>query len=281
MSGSPGTPQNMVTGFKPHRRQFLDFARSYLTGREEHDAPYRLKIDHTFRVTAHSLRCTQGLPDSLRLTAALCALYHDLGRFSQLKEFGTFHDGASINHAHRSVSELERLGWIPGDYPRRSEIINAIRLHNQKTLTEPLTPAGEFFYHLLRDCDKTDVLSVLKGHYQTAGDRESYLTLGLANEERITPLVMEAVLSGHIVDVRDIRTCHDFKLLQLGWIFDFNFRESYQYVLARRDFQDILAAIPRNLLPSDFINFFENRLITELPRKRTVQIVAKCAGLIR
>jgi hypothetical protein len=269
----------MISGFRPHRQQFLAHARSYLTDSTEHDAPYLLKIDHTFRVTAHSLRNTTGLPSPVRLAAALSALYHDLGRFSQLKEFGTFHDGASINHAQRSVSELERLAWLPPGLPYREEIITAIRLHNQKLLTAPLSPVGEFFYHLLRDCDKTDVLAVLKGHYLTAGDRDSFLTLGMISEEAVTPTVLDAVLSGHIVDIRDVRTRHDFKLLQLGWITDIHYLESYRFMLKRQDFQDILAAIPSRLLPPDFHAFYMNRLREELQKKKAIQGVARAAGL--
>ena len=130
----------MIPGFTYHKKNFTEYARDFLGSDEESDAPYRLKIDHTLRVVGHSLQYTETLPDSIRLAAALAALYHDLGRFSQYKEFSTFHDGSSCNHAFRSVEELEKLGFLSPLQPFRREIIDSIRLHNQKQLDEPITP---------------------------------------------------------------------------------------------------------------------------------------------
>lgn len=269
----------MIPGFANHKTKFLHYTRSFLGSDPESEAPYRLKIDHTFRVVGHSLQYTEPLPDSIRLASAIAALYHDLGRFSQYKEFSTFHDGSSCNHALRSVDELEKLGFLPPSQPYRKEIIDAIRLHNQKRLSEPLPPSSTFFYHLLRDCDKTDVLAVLKGHYQSAGNRDRYLTLGLSEEPKISPEVIAALEAGHIVDLRHLRTVHDFKLLQIGWIFDIRHRETYEFILSRKDFQAILDTIPPDLLPVDFRRNFDGMLKKELDRKVSVVDAARQAGL--
>lgn len=269
----------MIPGFKIHQEHFRTYTQQFLCADEDQNAPYRLKIQHTYRVVAHSLHYSAALPAPIRLAAALAALYHDIGRFSQFAEYGTFHDAQSCNHARRSVDVLQKAGFLPPQTPHRAAIIKAIHLHNRKALDAPLRPEEAFFYHLLRDCDKTDVLSVLKGHYQSAGDRNSYLTLGLDKEDRISQSVLNTLRSGNIVDIGDVSTRHDFKLLQIGWIYDFHFLESYRFVLGRNDFRDILATIPSDLLPQDFIDSFDTMLKRETEKKRSIIHEAREAGL--
>ncbi len=269
----------MIAGFKPFHELFLAYAGTFLSGDAEADAPFQLKIDHTLRVVAHSLQYTPDLPQTVRLSAALAALFHDLGRFSQFSEHGTFHDGSSCNHAQRSVEVLEKLRCLPPGLPHRAEIVDAIRLHNQKSLQEPLSLAGSFFYHLLRDCDKTDVLAVLRGHYQSADDRDRYLTLGLSDQPSISPEVLADLHSGRIVDIRHLHTVHDFKLLQIGWIYDIHFEPAYRFILSRQDFQAILATIPPRLLPTGFAALFATMQAREHSRKHPVLQTAVAAGL--
>ncbi len=280
MISRAGLKALMIPGFKQHREQFVAFTRRFLRGSTELDAAFQLKIDHTLRVVSHSLRFTVGLPHPIRFSAALSALYHDIGRFPQYQEYKTFNDGASLNHAFRSVEELESGGLLPPTVPFRHELIESIRLHNQKALSKPLPKRSAFFYHLLRDCDKADVLSVLKGHYQSAGDRDRYLTLGLSDEAVLSPQVIGAFRDRHIVDFNMLRTIHDYKLLQISWIFDIHFSETYRFLLDRNDFLDILATIPVQLLPERFAEDFSDLLERESFKKQTVQEAARAASLL-
>jgi len=270
----------VIPGLRPYQEQFLTYAGAFLCGDKELDAPYQLKIQHTDRVMAHSLNFTCGLPDSIRFSAALSALYHDLGRFPQYKEHGSFHDDSTFNHALRSVEEIDRLNLLPPSLSYRKEIVTAICLHNQKKLNKPLTPQETFFYQLLRDCDKTDVLAVLKGHYRSAGDRNRYLTLGLSEKTTISPATINTLLSHQIIDMKDVRSVYDFKLLQISWIYDINFLESYLYILSRQDFQDILATIPAPLLPKGFIEQFPRILAEEQSKKKAIPDAAQAGGLL-
>ena len=79
------------------RRAFAEYTRAY----DPTDPKVRLKIEHTYRVAA---LCEQ-IARSLSLSGAdtdlawLAGLLHDVGRFEQLRRYGTFEDAKSIDHA--------------------------------------------------------------------------------------------------------------------------------------------------------------------------------------
>ena len=60
-----------------------------------------MKIVHTQAVADVMNRLTRrlGLTERMRRLAYLCAVYHDIGRFEQLKRYNTFSDAESFNHA--------------------------------------------------------------------------------------------------------------------------------------------------------------------------------------
>ena len=90
---------------RPHARQaFAEYTSHYNAA----DPKVKLKIDHTYRVAALCERIANSLslpPQDVDL-AWLCGLLHDVGRFEQLRRYGTFIDAKSIDHALMSVTVL-------------------------------------------------------------------------------------------------------------------------------------------------------------------------------
>lgn len=78
-------------------RTFQDYVDNY----NSQDAKVRLKIEHTYRVS----ELCESIAQSLHLDAKNCSLawllgmLHDIGRFEQLRNYGTFNDARSIDHA--------------------------------------------------------------------------------------------------------------------------------------------------------------------------------------
>ena len=74
---------------------------NYVAQYNAKDEKVKLKIDHTYRVAA---LCEQ-IAQSISLSADdvdiawFSGLLHDVGRFEQLRRFGTFNDAQSIDHA--------------------------------------------------------------------------------------------------------------------------------------------------------------------------------------
>ena len=138
---------------------------SYVSAYDRTDIKILLKEEHTERVAG---LCEQ-IAESLRLStedtdlAWLLGMLHDIGRFEQLRRFGTFADAKSVNHAALSADILFQEGMIHRFVQQESEDIvmqKAIRLHNVYELPQMESVREKMFCDILRDADKIDILKV-------------------------------------------------------------------------------------------------------------------------
>ena len=92
-------------------QKFLEYTSAYDDGS---DTRIKLKIIHTQRVTEVMEQLTAALPlsESDRELAYLCAVYHDIGRFEQLKRYHTFLDYKSIDHAQLGCEILRQGDFL-------------------------------------------------------------------------------------------------------------------------------------------------------------------------
>jgi hypothetical protein len=96
-----------------------------------------------------------------------------------------------------------------------------VRYHNRASL-----PVGEeerclFFLKMLRDADKIDIWRVVTDYYQNAGNkRNRTIELGLPDVDGVSGPVYESLMNGKIAQMADLKTLNDFKLLQIGWVYD-------------------------------------------------------------
>jgi len=88
---------------------------------------------------------------------------------------------------------------------------------------------------------------VVTEYYQHAGSsRNQTLELDLPDSEEVSGPVLEALMNERLVQVADLKTLNDFKLLQIGWIYDVNFPRTFQIVRENRYLEMILDALPQN-----------------------------------
>lgn len=148
--------------FDSHKaiRAFADYTANY----NDRDPKVRLKIDHTYRVAGLCRRIARSLdlPEEEVQLAWLCGLLHDVGRFEQLRRYGTFNDAQSIDHAACGAQVLFEEGHIR-DYledDTEDELLHqAVALHSVYRLP-PLDDRTLRFCQILRDADKIDILRV-------------------------------------------------------------------------------------------------------------------------
>ncbi len=192
------------------------------------DANVELKDQHT-RHTCGEMRY---LATELKLSHNDCliaetvALFHDLGRFEQFREYRTFVDAVSVNHACHSVGLLAELGLLAGLPAEEQEtIFAAIRLHNVKTLPTDLAPGTLLHARLIRDADKIDIYRVFHHYFELLRDDPESLkaNLDLPITSEFTPSVLQALLGRATIDYSQLRTSTDVTLLHLAWVYDINF----------------------------------------------------------
>ena len=167
---------------RPHARQaFAEYTSHYNAA----DPKVKLKIDHTYRVAALCERIANSLslpPQDVDL-AWLCGLLHDVGRFEQLRRYGTFIDAKSIDHALMSVTVLFEEGRLR-DYIAGTDedalLRTAIRLHNAYRLPEEMDDRTRMFCQILRD------MPVVKTSISLTGRSAAKISRSTVSESRLT-----------------------------------------------------------------------------------------------
>ena len=88
---------------------FEQYAHSFLTGNSDFDQGFELKIIHTKKVCSEIIELCKSLSldESKTNIAFVIALFHDLGRFEQYKNYQTYNDSISINHAALGIQILK------------------------------------------------------------------------------------------------------------------------------------------------------------------------------
>ena len=151
------------------RTQAKTVFQNYAAQYDRSDPKIALKIAHTYRVAelADSIARSFSLTREEIDFAWLLGLLHDIGRFEQVRRYGTFVDRYSIDHAELGADILfnERLIErfpVEGLSDQRIRIAEtAIRMHNKLKLSEDLDQETAFYCNLLRDADKVDIFRVV------------------------------------------------------------------------------------------------------------------------
>ncbi len=222
-------------GFLVDRQRVMEAFADYTSHYDNSDGKIKLKIDHTYRVAALCDRIARSLKlcmEDVEL-AWVTGMLHDIGRFEQLRRFGTFVDAESIDHAHYGVKTLFVDGKIR-DYLSINEesseytiIRKAIYNHSAYRVEEGLDERTEMFCDILRDADKIDILKV--SHDVPAEVIYNSNPQEMKNAV-VTEAVMEQFLEQHAI-LRSIkRTCVDNIVGYAALVFELVYPESLRIV---------------------------------------------------
>ena len=173
-----------------NRKNVINAFAEYVRNYDPSDEKIKLKIDHTYRVAGLCQRIAEslGLSEPDVDIAWLLGMLHDIGRFEQIRRFGTFNDVQSVDHAEFGADLLLKEGLIrkfaegyyeecelarSGNEEAEQIIKNnehhnkdtgllemAIRQHNKYRVKEDLTERQRMFCDILRDADKVDIFKV-------------------------------------------------------------------------------------------------------------------------
>ena len=91
-----------------NRKAVLNAFAGYVHYYDRSDGKIKLKIDHTYRVAVlcEKIADSVGLTGEDKDVAWLLGMLHDIGRFEQIRCFGTFNDGMSVDHAELGADIL-------------------------------------------------------------------------------------------------------------------------------------------------------------------------------
>ncbi len=228
---------------------FEEYVNEFMTGHPESDINYELKKNHTIRVRDAIIDVGKSISlneDDISIAEA-CAILHDVGRFEQHRRYGTFSDAKSENHAALGVKiirEHDTLTGFPAGY--REVIIRSVGCHNMAEIPEGFNPDSIEFLRLIRDADKIDILHLVTDYYMhcKSGTNRA-LELDLPDSETISDEVFKPLVSGQIAQIKNLRSLNDFKLYQMGWVYDLNYRRSLEIIKERQYLERLRKALPK------------------------------------
>ncbi len=204
------------------------------------DPMSQLKVEHSKRVAANAklIADYNGFTETMIVLAEVCGLLHDVGRYGQLKRYGTFKDADSINHGEFGYTELLRLGWLE-QLPQKVQecVLVATRLHNVREI--PLELEDETlltFLKLVRDSDKLDIYYVFYDAIKN-NNLQKYpeIVHNLDLESEPTPSIVDSLLTDpmHAISYKEAKSMADFLLIQVQWSYDMHSLGSYKIMSER------------------------------------------------
>lgn len=213
---------------KIDRDHVTDAFKRYAENYDLNDVKVKLKYDHTFRVADLSDRiaASLGMDEDEKDLAWACGMFHDIGRFEQLKRYHTFQDKKSVNHAALSADILFNEGLVRkfiDDSSMDPLIEKAVRLHNVLDLPENLSQTEYRYCTILRDADKADILRV---NCETPRTEIYDLPEKEFENSSITPEVYADVCALRNVDRKNSKTGIDFILGHICFVFGMVYPET-------------------------------------------------------
>jgi len=230
------------------RDWFLDYANRFQSLDPGVEKNIALKIGHTYRVCDNVCRIAKSLGmgrDDLALAEVL-ALFHDIGRFEQLKVFGSFDDRITVDHAKLGLKVLNSSG-VFCDLARseRRLLCRAIWLHNKYEIPETERGDAVLFSRLIRDADKLDILGVINEHFECRDlHPNSALDFGMKDKPGFSREAVSEILQGKMVRIPVLETMNDMRLMYLSWVFDIYFPVTLSCIDGRGYLTRLLANLP-------------------------------------
>ena len=266
------------------RKKVKNVFKKYTDNYDISDEKIKLKVDHTYRVAALSERIARslGLGDDDTNLAWLIGMLHDIGRFEQLKNYGTFSDAESIDHAHYGVELLFEDGLIEKfasenaakdlkgtkdlkETAVKSEnkeketkeiseldiLRTAIWNHSVYRVEEGLTDRVKRFCNIIRDADKIDILKV---NYDVTLEVIYDVTTEELKNSGVTDEVMKAFMEHHAVLRSLKKTPIDNLVGHAALVFELVYNESFKIVKEQGYIEKMLSYVSDN---QDTVKKFE------------------------
>lgn len=206
---------------------FRDYVDGFRLEGGKHHPMVELKLGHSARVAMVARTIAEDAAwtgDEVNL-AQIAGLLHDVGRFSQWAEFGTYRDSVSTNHAARGHTVLERsdvLAIVRTE--ERDRLVTSLLMHNLRDLPADVPEPSRALCELVRDADKLDLWEIIFGHV-VDGTLQDLLPERDA-EPVANPELLREIAETKRATYLHVRTLADYLLTSIAWVYDLNFPTS-------------------------------------------------------
>ena len=244
---------------------FREYVSHYNAGEEK----VRLKIEHTFRVAGLCRQIAEslGMEEEEQDLAWFTGLLHDVGRFEQLKNYGTFIDADSIDHAEYGAQILFGQGKIreyTGEESEDTLLWNAVRYHSAYRIPVMPEERTERFCHILRDADKIDILKV---NVDFPPEEIYNVSSRELRSCTVSEAVMEAFYEEHAILRSLKKTAVDHLVGHISLVYELQFPESRRIVNRQGYLPRLMAFESQNPVTTDQFRKIREYMENYLERK--------------
>ena len=232
------------------RLHFIEYANRYISNAGNMRPMMELKRVHCAFVAKNcrQLAVSNGWKNSEVYTAEAIGLLHDVGRFPQLEEFGTFRDDLSINHGERGWQAIQESGLLDELAPDlRDVILNSVRYHNVRIIPDNLPKEHYRWIELIRDADRLDIYRVVLDALENKKyEAHPDILLNLPPDREPSPLIVDLVQQKHPPAYSDLTCVADFLLVLLSWSYQMNYSATLEIMKERKIIERLAAHLPQN-----------------------------------
>ena len=225
-----------------------EYLKPFLSNQYKDDNYVLRNIIHAEKVVENILILADSLElsESEKNTAEVVALFHDIGRFWILLQEQS--ERQKYDHAQASVQYLITNHTFNSlDESVKENLIEVIQNHHLPETQKKDNSAVYFFMRLLRDADKLDLWRVTTDNLLNSKKRSLLAReLELNDKLVVTESFCQNILEGGIARKNEIITFSDYLLYQMSWVFDLNFKKSFQLLNQRQYMRYYYDALPKN-----------------------------------
>lgn len=219
--------------------------KNYIKNYDDLNGRIKLKKIHIFNVANNAKQIAESLNLSEKdcKLAQLIGLLHDIGRFEQVRRYHTFADRDSVNHASLGLDILFEKGLIREFLTETCYdkiIYKAIQNHNTKEISKEIEGTELLHCKIIRDADKLDIYEIIST--QKIEDAVWFPVDNLDKEE-VTDIIYKNFINHQKMDYKDIRTNIDCLVSWMGYIYDLNFKVSFNRIKQKQYINTITGRI--------------------------------------
>ena len=182
--------------------------------------------------------------------ANIIGLLHDYARFPQWQKYKTYNDLISVDHGDLAIKllfenkDIEKFKINTEYY---DEIYDSIKYHNKLNLSNELSIHNELLCKLLRDADKLDI-------FYLYGTDEN---LFKQDKNFISDKVKKAFYNNKMINKSDVQNLNDKIILDLGMVYDLNFKYSFKYLKENNLIDNMYKRINNKELFNEYFDYIK------------------------
>lgn len=230
----------------------------YVSNYDMTDPDINYKYYHSYRVmdVCVLIATKLNLPEKDIHLAKIIGLLHDIGRFEQDKLYNSFKDN-KMDHGNYGVDILKEnhiLDYFNIDKEDYEVVSKAIKNHNKFKIEESLTERELLFSKIIRDADKLDILYAL--------GQEKYKKILRQDEEEMSENLKKSFFNNQSGDVKDVKSHNDGLVITFSYIYDINFKETFEIIHKEKYYEKIYERINRKDIFKPYLDYV-NKYIQE------------------